>query len=171
MKKFAALFALLLAALALVACGSDSSTSEGTSPAANAVEEAEEKGEELGEDAEEKAEELGEDAEEKGKEAEGGTAGSAASLDFEADPSGSLAFTTGEATSKAGKVTVNLTNSSPVPHDVAIEDEGGETIAQTETLAEGSDSTTANLKPGKYTFYCSVPGHRQAGMEGTLTVK
>jgi uncharacterized cupredoxin-like copper-binding protein len=30
---------------------------------------------------------------------------------------------------------------------------------------------SAQLKPGNYTFYCSVPGHRQAGMQGTLTVK
>ena len=68
-------------------------------------------------------------------------------------------------------MTVDFTNSSPVPHDVAIEDESGETIAETETIAEGSDSTTAELEPGTYTFYCSVPGHRQGGMEGTLTVK
>jgi len=148
MKKFAALFALLLAALALVACGGGSdTTSEESAPAPETTKEAE-----------------GE------KEAEGGTAG-AASIEFEADPSGSLAFTTDEATSKAGKVTVNFTNQSAVPHDVALEDEAGETIAETEVLAEGTDSTTAELKPGKYTFYCTVPGHRQAGMEGTLTVK
>jgi uncharacterized cupredoxin-like copper-binding protein len=148
MKKFAALFALLLAALALVACGGGSdTTSEESAPAPETTKEAE-----------------GE------KEAEGGTAG-AASVEFEADPSGNLAFTTSEATSKAGKVAVNFTNQSAVPHDVALEDEAGETIAQTETLAEGTDSTTAELKPGKYTFYCTVPGHRQAGMEGTLTVK
>jgi plastocyanin len=165
MKKFAALFALLLAALALVACGGGSDTTgEGTSPAAGAVEEAEEKGEEVGEEAEEKAEEAE-------KEAEGGSAGSASTLDFEADPSGNLAFTTDTATSKAGKVTVDFTNSSPVPHDVAIEDSNGETIGETEVIAEGSDSTTVNLKPGEYKFYCTVPGHRQAGMEGTLTVK
>lgn len=148
MKKFAALFALLLAALALVACGGGSdTTSEESAPAPETTKEAESE-----------------------KEAEGGKAG-AATVDFEADPSGNLAFTTDEATGKAGKVTVNFTNQSAVPHDVALEDEAGETIAQTETVAEGTDSTTAELKPGKYTFYCSVPGHRQAGMEGTLTVK
>lgn len=148
MKKFAALFALLLAALALVACGGGSdTTSEESAPAPETTKEAE-----------------GE------KEAEGGTAG-AASVDFESDPSGNLAYTTSEATSKAGKVTVNFTNQSAVPHDVALEDEAGEQIAATETVAEGTDSTTAELKPGEYTFYCTVPGHRQAGMEGTLTVK
>lgn len=148
MKKFAALFALLLAALALVACGGGSDTTgEETAAAPETTKEAE-----------------GE------KEAEGGSAG-ASTLDFEADPSGQLAYTTDEATGKPGKVTVNFTNQSPIPHDVALEDEAGEQIAATETIAEGSDSTTAELKPGKYTFYCTVPGHRQAGMEGTLTVK
>ncbi len=149
MKKLVPLFALLLAALALAACGGgDDTTGEETAPAPETTQEAESE-----------------------KEAEGGSAGSASTLDFEADPSGSLAFTTDEVTGKAGKVTVNFTNSSPVPHDVAIEDSSGETIAETETLAEGSDSTTAELEPGEYTFYCSVPGHRQGGMEGTLTVK
>jgi len=163
MKKLIVLFALLLAAFALAACGGGSDTT-GATGAAGAVEEAEEGAEEAGEAAEEGAEEVE-------KEAEGGSEGSAAAVDFEADPSGQLAFTTDKATAKAGKVTVNFTNSSPIPHDVAIEGSGGETIAKTETLAEGSDSTTANLKPGTYTFYCSVPGHRQGGMEGTLTVK
>ena len=149
MKKLVPMFALLLAALALAACGGgDDTTGEETAPAPETTQEAESE-----------------------KEAEGGSAGSASTLDFEADPSGSLAFTTDEVTGKAGKVTVNFTNSSPVPHDVAIEDSSGETIAETETLAEGSDSTTAELEPGEYTFYCSVPGHRQGGMEGTLTVK
>jgi uncharacterized cupredoxin-like copper-binding protein len=149
MKKFAALFALLLAALALVACGGGSdTTSDETAPPAN---------------------ETTQEAEGE-KEAKGGTAG-ASTLEFESDPSGSLAYTTTEATGKAGKVTVNFTNQSAVPHDVALEDEAGEEIAATETVAEGTDSTTAELKPGKYTFYCTVPGHRQAGMEGTLTVK
>jgi plastocyanin len=164
MKKLIALFALLLAAFALVACGGGSSTTSEETGAAGAVEEAEETAEEAGEEVEEKAEEAK-------KEAEGGSAGSASTLDIEADPSGNLAFTSDSATAKAGNVTIDFTNSSPVPHDVKIEDESGEEIGGTETVAEGSESAEVELKPGTYTFYCSVPGHRQAGMEGTLTVK
>jgi plastocyanin len=165
MKKLAVLLVMLLAAVALAACGGGSdTTNEGTSPAAGAVEEAEETAEEAGEEAENAGEEAGE-------EAEGGTAGTASAVEIEADPEGSLAFTSDSASAKAGKVTVDFTNSSPVPHDVTIEGKGGETLAQTEVFAEGSESVSANLKPGTYTFYCSVPGHREAGMEGTLTVK
>jgi plastocyanin len=148
MKKFAALFALLLAALALVACGGGSDTTSDTAVAPETTQEAE-----------------GE------KEAEGGSEGSAAAVDIEADPSGQLAFTSDSATAKAGKATVNFTNTSPVPHDVRIESSGGEEVGGTEVLSEGSESAKVDLKPGEYTFFCSVPGHRQAGMEGTLTVK
>jgi len=171
MKKLIALFALLLAALALVACGGSDSSSEAETGAAGVAQEAEEKAEEAGDKAEEVGEDAKEKAEEAKKEAEGGSGGSATTLDFEADPSGSLAFTEDKATAKAGKVSVNFTNSSPVPHNVDIEDENGEDIAETEVISEDSESTTADLKPGTYTFYCDVPGHRQAGMEGTLTVK
>jgi plastocyanin len=171
MKKLIALFALLLAALALVACGGSNSSSEAETGAAGVAQEAEEGAEEAGE----KAEEVGEEAEEKGeeakKEAEGGSGGSASSVDIEADPSGNLAFTSDKATAKAGDVTVNFTNSSPVPHDVHIESQSGEDLGGTEIVSEGSDSGEVELKPGTYTFFCSVPGHRQAGMEGTLTVK
>lgn len=145
MKKAAFGFALILAALALVACGGsddDTTTTETQSQSGGAS-----------------------------KEAEGGSAGSASSLDFEADPGGALAYTTKTATAKAGEVTVNFTNPQPLSHDVAIEDDSGKEIAATEVIGEGSDSTVANLKPGKYTFFCSVPGHREAGMEGTLSVK
>lgn len=162
MKKFVAMFALLLAAFALAACGGGDDTT-GDTGAAGAVEEVEDKAGEAGEEVEEKADEAKE-------EAEGGTAG-AATVDVEADPSGALAYTTDEAESKAGNVTVNFTNSSPVPHDVRIEDSGGEDIGGTEVLSEGSESAKVDLKPGEYTYFCSVPGHRQGGMEGTLTVK
>jgi plastocyanin len=170
MKKLIALFALLLAALALVACGSDSS-SEAETGAAGVVEEAEDKADEAGEKAEEVGEDAKEKAEEAKKDAEGGSGGSGASLDIEADPGGNLAFTSDEATAEAGEVTVNFTNSSPVPHDVRIEDKSGNDVGGTEVISEGSDSGEVKLKPGTYTYYCSIPGHRQAGMEGTLTVK
>ena len=84
---------------------------------------------------------------------------------------GQLAYTAKTATAKAGKVTVSFTNPQPLSHDVAIEDSGGEEVGATEVIGEGSDSTTVELEPGKYTFFCTVPGHREAGMEGTLTVK
>lgn len=148
MKKFAPLFALLLAALALAACGGgdDSTTgSEETTPPAQ--------------------------TNESEKEAEGGSEGSGTAIAIEADPSGALAFTSSEASAEAGKDTVNFTNSSPVPHDVRIEDSAGEDVGGTEVFAEGNESASVDLKPGEYTYFCSVPGHRQGGMEGTLTVK
>ena len=58
-----------------------------------------------------------------------------------------------------------------MPHNVAIED-GSETIAQGETVTDGaSGPATAELDPGEYVFYCSIPSHREAGMEGTLTIR
>jgi plastocyanin len=164
MKKLIALFVLALAAFALVACGGSDSSSEAETGAAGVAQEAEEKAEEAGEEAENKAEEVE-------KEAEGGSAGSGSAVDVEADPSGNLAFTSEKISAKAGKDTINFTNSSPVPHDVVIEDDSGKELGGTEVISEGADSAEVELKPGTYTFFCSVPGHRQAGMEGTLTVK
>jgi len=149
MKKITVGLVLVLAAFGLVACGSSSDDSSSTSA----------------ETTSESTTEAG------GGAAEGKSAGSAAAVAFEADPDGNLAYTSDTASAKAGKATIDFTNPQPVPHDVAIEDSGGETIGETETITEGSDSAVVNLKPGKYTFYCTVPGHREAGMEGTLTVK
>jgi len=152
MKKAAVAIALILASLALVACGSsgDDSTTEPTQEGGAAVEK--EGGAEAG-----------------GKEE--AESGGGATVKFEADPGGNLAYTTTSASSKAGEVTVDFNNPQPVAHDVAIESSGGETVGKTELATEGETSAVVNLKPGKYTFYCSVPGHREAGMEGTLTVK
>jgi uncharacterized cupredoxin-like copper-binding protein len=83
------------------------------------------------------------------------------------DSTGQLAFQFKSAEAKAGKVTIEAKNDSSVPHNIALE--GG---PEGEIVQGGKTSTiTANLKPGKQTFYCSVPGHEQAGMKGTLTVK
>lgn len=90
---------------------------------------------------------------------------------FEASADSGLAYTEEEATAEGGKVTIEFTNAQPVAHDVAIEDANGKDVAKTEIVTEDTTTTTANLKPGTYTFYCTVPGHREAGMEGTLTVE
>lgn len=81
-----------------------------------------------------------------------------------------LAFDTKELTSKSGKVTIDFENPAVIEHDVAIE-QNGKLIAKTPLISEGKASVSAELKPGTYTFICTVPGHAEAGMEGTLTVK
>lgn len=152
MKKVAALLVLVLAAFALVACGGgDDTTNSSTEPAPEATTEG--------------------NANAGGGSKEAGGGGAGAALSFEADPEGALAYTTTEATTKAGKVTIAFDNPQSLVHDVAIEDSSGKEVGATEVIADGSDSTTVDLKPGSYTFYCSVPGHREAGMEGTLTVE
>lgn len=90
-------------------------------------------------------------------------------VDLAADAT-ALAFDETELSAKAGKVTIDFKNPSATPHNVVIEENGKE-LAGFEPIAEGEETLSADLKPGTYTFFCSVPGHRQAGMEGTLTVK
>ena len=94
--------------------------------------------------------------------------------EIDADPSGLLAFTQKSVSLKAGKATLNFVNRSPVAHNLTIQGGTGATgpfVAGTATFASGSAKLAATLKPGTYTFYCSVPGHRAAGMQGTITVQ
>jgi plastocyanin len=90
-------------------------------------------------------------------------------LKLAANPEGQLSYNTKQLTAKAGPVTITMANMSPVEHNVTIA-QGSTVLGATPTFQGGSRSITLKLKPGTYTFYCSVPGHRQAGMEGTLTV-
>jgi len=80
-----------------------------------------------------------------------------------------FAFTKTTATANAGTVELKSMNPQSVSHDISIKgngvDEHGNLVS-----GGGVSTVTADLKPGKYTFYCSVPGHEQAGMKGTLTV-
>lgn len=102
----------------------------------------------------------------------GAAAGGGATLSESADPSGSLKYTKPSLTAKAGKVTINFTNSAPLGHNMTIQQgTSGPVVGATPTFQGGSKTLTVTLKPGKYTFFCSVPGHRQAGMVGTITVK
>jgi plastocyanin len=145
MKKVVLVFAMLIAALALAACGGgddDTTAAESSAPAETQAEAPAEEG-----------------------------ASGAQALKFEADPNGELAFTEKEASSGPGEVTVEFNNPSTVPHNVEIEDASGEDVVETEVITEGSETAKADLKPGTYTFFCEVAGHREAGMEGTLTVK
>jgi plastocyanin len=90
-------------------------------------------------------------------------------LELAANPEGQLSYNTKQLSAKAGPVTITMTNMSPVEHNVTVA-RGSTVEGATPTFTGGSKTLTLNLKPGTYTFYCSVPGHRQAGMEGTLTV-
>jgi plastocyanin len=93
----------------------------------------------------------------------------ATTIALEANPAGALSYNTKALTAKAGKVTIEMTNMSPVEHNVTVA-QGTTVVGATPTFTGGKKSVTLTLAPGTYTFYCSVPGHRQAGMEGTLTV-
>jgi plastocyanin len=128
--------------------------------------------EEPGSGAAAEAEEAGEaeQAEEQGGGAAPAAQGPGGTLQLAADPS-AIAFDKGELTSKPGKVTIDFTNPAALEHDVAIEAEGGEELAASETITEGKTSVSAELAPGSYQYFCTVPGHREAGMEGKLTVQ
>jgi len=149
MKKSAALLALALAALALAACGS----SDGNSTSA----------------AETTAESTGANA---GGAGGGEGSGGGSVVAIEAVDGAGLEYTSDQATAKAGQVSIDFNNPQGLSHDVAVENADGETIGQTDLVADGSTTATiGDLEPGEYTFYCTVPGHREAGMEGTLTVE
>ena len=97
-------------------------------------------------------------------------AGNASTLSLSADPSGALKFNKKVLSTKSGAVTINMSNPSSLPHGIAVEGNGVDKDGQTVTSG-GTSTVSVNLKPGKYTFYCPVDGHKQAGMKGTLTVK
>ena len=152
MKKIAAVLTLLALSLAVVACGGGSSSSSTTSTEASSS---------SGSEAESGSE---------SESAKGGSEGGS-TIKFEANPEGQLMFTEMSATGKAGDDTIDFKNPSSTPHNVAIEDSSGKKLAETETITEGETSTKVELEPGTYTFFCSIPGHREAGMEGKLTIE
>ena len=115
---------------------------------------------------------------EAGEEAEGlehghgesGHGGSAAeTLKLAADPT-QIAFDTTSLSSMPGEVTIDFRNPATVEHNVAIEEDGS-LLAESDTITQGETTVTVDLSAGTYTFVCTVPGHEEAGMKGTLTVK
>lgn len=87
-------------------------------------------------------------------------------LTIPADPGGALLYASKVATAEAGTLKVVMPNESGVPHNIVIDGKG-----ETETIEQGSADFSADFAAGDFAYYCSVPGHRQAGMEGKLTVK
>ncbi len=158
MKKVAVALMLVVVALLVAACGGSSSS--GTEATGGAETSAEEAGGEGGGSGGSEESEAGEEA----------AGGGHPTLKIAAAESG-LAYASDTASVEAGEVTIEFENPQPIAHDVAIETFNGEVLGQTETIAEGSDSTEIELKPGTYKFFCTVPGHREAGMEGILTVE
>jgi plastocyanin len=96
--------------------------------------------------------------------------GGGGALTLTADPGGNLSFDKQSLEAPAGEVTIRLENPSALPHNVSVEGDGVE--EEGETVQKGGTSeVSADMSAGEYTFYCSVPGHREGGMEGTLTVR
>jgi plastocyanin len=150
MKKAFALLALVLAAIALVACGDDDDdgdTAATTTPSGAA---------------------QGGGG---GAGGGGGGGGGATTLKLSAPADGSLAFDTDQLNAKAGNITIEFDNPAAVSHNVEVESDSGE-LGVSDTIAQ--DTTTlqlTNVKPGTYEYYCNIPGHKEGGMDGTLTVK
>jgi plastocyanin len=107
-----------------------------------------------------------EEAEEPAATEDTGGGGGGTTIELAADPGGALAFDQTELTAPAGDITIHLTNDAQIPHNVEVEGAG---VSDTVTGADTSLDVT--LEPGEYVFFCAVPGHREGGMEGTLTVE
>jgi plastocyanin len=97
--------------------------------------------------------------------------GGAETLDVSSPADGGLVFMPDGLTAQPGNVTITYDNPSPVPHSIAVATANGNVLGEVQPFTNGKQSVElTNLAPGEYTFYCTVPGHREAGMEGTLTV-
>jgi plastocyanin len=95
---------------------------------------------------------------------------SASQLKLTADPGGAMRFDKSALRAKPGRVTITMANPSVLPHNVALRGNGVKKVGKI-VLKGGTSTVTATLRPGRYVFYCSVPGHEKAGMKGVLTVK
>ncbi|MSO41841.1 MAG: hypothetical protein EXQ70_08145 [Solirubrobacterales bacterium] len=144
MKKLATLFAVTaIAALGLVACGSSDDSGDPTTAVENTP----------------TTPTTG-----------GGGGGGGETINVSAPADGSFAFDTSSLTAKSGEVTIDFNNPATLPHDVKVEDSNGKELGGTDLVDQGTASATLDLAPGTYTYFCDVPGHREGGMEGTLTV-
>jgi len=155
----------LVAALAIVfaGCAQDSTDTTNENPA---MQEAVSKGE--GASAAAEAAKKGTDP----TRSEAMSGGKGTKVALSADPSGALKYNKTQLNADAGDITIAFANESSTTHDVVVIDEADKELGATKQIAESN--ATASLKgveAGDYTFFCSLPGHEQAGMKGTLTVR
>lgn len=117
------------------------------------------------------AEEAGESPQQlEDPQGDGGAAAETAELELSAPADNSLTYNTDSLEAEAGEVTIRFDNQAALEHDVALEREGDQ-VAKSDLVSEATTEVSAELEPGEYVFFCTVPGHREGGMEGTLTVK
>ncbi|HEX6585518.1 MAG TPA: plastocyanin/azurin family copper-binding protein [Solirubrobacterales bacterium] len=96
----------------------------------------------------------------------------ATSLAVTSPEDGGLAFEPDGLEASPGNLTITYTNPSAVPHSLALETNDGNVLGETSVFTDGEESVELqSLAPGEYVFFCTVPGHREAGMEGDLTVE
>jgi plastocyanin len=147
MIKFVTLGLAAVAALALVACGGGGSTTSPTNEAGGGGATTTSGG-------------------------GGGGGGASSTIKLAADPS-QIAYDTNSLTAKAGKITIDFNNpNQALGHDVCVEEEGGKELGCSDVVTGGSTKLDLqNVKPGDYEFFCSVDGHEDAGMKGTLAVQ
>jgi plastocyanin len=97
--------------------------------------------------------------------------GKVTDLSVSSPADGGLSYSPNGLTAQPGNVTITYDNASPVPHSIAVATSNGNVLGQVQPFTNGKQSVSlTNLAPGQYVFYCTVPGHRQAGMQGDLTV-
>ena len=101
-----------------------------------------------------------------------GGGGGGTTVKLAADPS-DIAYTTDSLSAKAGSLTIDFDNPNPaIPHDVCVDSQSGSALGCSDEVTNASTTLALkNLKPGKYTFFCDVDAHEEAGMKGTLTVQ
>ncbi|HLW47346.1 MAG TPA: plastocyanin/azurin family copper-binding protein [bacterium] len=80
-------------------------------------------------------------------------------------------FTPKDVTVQPGDISFTVTNRGAIEHNLTVDTTGGGRVTQIAIIEPGETrSIVVSLPPGTYTVYCSLPGHREAGMVGTLKV-